>query len=205
MVDSSRLSKYSLFGGLLTEQIDEILPLMKYETYAAGEDIITEGEPNDRIRFIISGRAEVFKNALVLAECQTGDIVGEMEVLDMLPSAATVRAISPVEIASLSNTTLPEIYTSPNGTGGPVRRIGDGSFTAMSLTTVIIPNGITHIGADAFSGNSITSVIIPDSIISIGNGAFDNDFTAYYNSREDGKRAGTYTYDGSAWTLAGAD
>lgn len=92
------------------EQIDGILPLMMHETYAAGQNIITEGEPNDQIRFIISGRAEVLKNALVLAECQTGDIVGEMEVLDMLPSAATVRAISPVEIVSLSNTTLHEIY-----------------------------------------------------------------------------------------------
>ncbi|GHU93219.1 hypothetical protein FACS189479_04220 [Spirochaetia bacterium] len=110
MIDSSHLIKYSLFGGLMMEQIDEILPLMTHETYAAGEDIITEGEKNDRIRFIISGRAEVFKNALVLAECRTGDIVGEMEVLDMLPSAATVRAISPVEIVSLSNTTLHEIY-----------------------------------------------------------------------------------------------
>lgn len=92
------------------EQIDEILPLMKHETYAAGQNIITEGEPNDQIRFIISGRAEVFKNGLVLAECQMGDTVGEMEVLDMLPSAATVRAISTVEIASLSNTTLHGIY-----------------------------------------------------------------------------------------------
>ncbi|GHV60788.1 hypothetical protein AGMMS49587_03290 [Spirochaetia bacterium] len=110
MVDSSHLSRYSLFGGLLMEQIDGILPLMMHETYAAGQNIITEGEPNDQIRFIISGRAEVLKNALVLAECQTGDIVGEMEVLDMLPSAATVRAISPVEIVSLSNTTLHEIY-----------------------------------------------------------------------------------------------
>jgi CRP-like cAMP-binding protein len=110
MVDSSHLSKYSLFGGLLLEQIEELLPLMKHETYAAGEDIIAEGKRNDRIRFIISGRVEVLKNGLVLSERREGDTVGEMELLDMLPAAATVRSVGPVEVTSLSNTTLHEIY-----------------------------------------------------------------------------------------------
>jgi CRP-like cAMP-binding protein len=110
MVDSSDLSKYSLFGGLLVEQIDGILPLMKHETYAAGESIIAEGAPNDRIRFIISGRVEVLKNGLVLATNREGDTVGEMELLDMMPAAATVRALCPVEVTSLSTTALHEVY-----------------------------------------------------------------------------------------------
>ena len=33
MVKPSSLQKYSLFGGLLEEQIDRILPLMEMETY----------------------------------------------------------------------------------------------------------------------------------------------------------------------------
>jgi CRP-like cAMP-binding protein len=110
MVDSSHLSKYSLFGGLLMEQIEGIFPQMKHETYTAGENNIAAGDLNDRIRFIISGRVEVSKNGLVLAEFKAGDTFGEMEVLDMLPAAATVRALSPVEATSLSNATLHDVY-----------------------------------------------------------------------------------------------
>jgi CRP-like cAMP-binding protein len=43
-------------------------------------------------------------------EFKEGDTVGEMEVLDMMPSAATVRALEKVEVISLSNAALYEIY-----------------------------------------------------------------------------------------------
>jgi CRP-like cAMP-binding protein len=110
MVEPADLRKYSLFGGLLEEQIKTVLPLMKHETYAAGQNIIVEGEPNDRIRFIITGRVAVVKNGIILTEFKEGDTVGEMEVLDMMPSAATVRALNPVEVTSLSNKDLHEVY-----------------------------------------------------------------------------------------------
>jgi CRP-like cAMP-binding protein len=112
MVEISDLRKYSLFGGLLEDQIEKMLPLLKHETYAAGQNIIVEGEQNDRIRFIISGRVAVVKNGIILMEFKEGDTVGEMEVLDMMPSVATVQALSPVEVTSLSNKVLHEVYKS---------------------------------------------------------------------------------------------
>ncbi|GHV46376.1 hypothetical protein AGMMS49546_34270 [Spirochaetia bacterium] len=112
MVEPADLRKYSLFGGLLEEQIEKILPLMKHGSYNMGENIIHEGEPNDQIRFIISGRVAVVKNGIILMEFKEGDTVGEMEVLDMMPSVATVQALSPVEVTSLSNKDLHEVYKS---------------------------------------------------------------------------------------------
>jgi CRP-like cAMP-binding protein len=110
MVVSSALQKYSLFGGLLEDQIDRIRPLMEQETFEPGDDIIVEGTPNDRIRFILEGRVAVLKQGITLSEFGEGDAFGEMEVLDVMPSAATIRALSPARTMAISNRNLREIY-----------------------------------------------------------------------------------------------
>jgi CRP-like cAMP-binding protein len=110
MVKSSALQKYSLFGGLLEEQINQILPLMEQEDYQAGENIIVEGQPNDKIRFILNGRVAVVKNHVTLIEFNEGDAFGEMEVLDVMPSAATNVALEPTRVMSISNRALRSLY-----------------------------------------------------------------------------------------------
>jgi CRP-like cAMP-binding protein len=110
MIESSELRKYSFFGGLMPEQIDSVFLLMQHEKYEAGADIIREGDENGRVLFIVSGRVAVVKKGLTLVEFKEGEAVGEMEVLDMQPAAASIRAISPVEVASLSHSALHEVY-----------------------------------------------------------------------------------------------
>ncbi|MDR1278623.1 MAG: cyclic nucleotide-binding domain-containing protein [Treponema sp.] len=110
MVESAAFQKYSLFGGLLDEQIDRIRLLMEQENYTAGDNIIVEGERNDRIRFILEGRVAVLKGGIALAEFGEGDFFGEMEVLDVMPSAASAKAMSAVRVMSISNKALREIY-----------------------------------------------------------------------------------------------
>ncbi|MDR1596442.1 MAG: cyclic nucleotide-binding domain-containing protein [Treponema sp.] len=110
MVNSSSLQKYSLFGGLLEEQIDNILPLMEQENYEPGTAIIVEGEPNNKIRFILEGQVTAEKNGVTLFEFKEGDTFGEMEVLDVMPSVATIKALSPTRVMSISNRALRSIY-----------------------------------------------------------------------------------------------
>jgi CRP-like cAMP-binding protein len=110
MVETSRLQKYSLFGGLLEDQIDRIKPLMEPENYEPGDDIIVEGTRNDRIRFLLEGRVAVVKRGVVLSEFGEGDAFGEMEVLDVMPSVATIKALEHVKLVSISNKSLREIY-----------------------------------------------------------------------------------------------
>jgi CRP-like cAMP-binding protein len=110
MIDPTALQKYSLFGGLLEDQIDRILPFMEHEIYSSGDVIIAEGTPNDRIRFIIEGLVAVVKDGVELATFKEGDFFGEMEVLDVMPSAATIVARKPTQVLSISNRALREIY-----------------------------------------------------------------------------------------------
>jgi hypothetical protein len=69
------------------------------------------------------------------------------------------------------------------------------------LTSVTIPEGVTEIGYRAFSCNQLTSVTIPKGVKKIGTGAFDNEFGAFYESN--GKKAGTYLFDGKDWSYKG--
>lgn len=46
-------------------------------------------------------------------------------------------------------------------------------YICSSLTSVVIPEGVTSIGDSAFSGcKSLTSIVIPEGVTSIGNSAF---------------------------------
>ncbi|MDR1373923.1 MAG: cyclic nucleotide-binding domain-containing protein [Treponema sp.] len=110
MIESVALQKYSLFGGLLMEQINTIIPLMTRESYEPGADIITEGAPNDKIRFILEGRVAVVKKGIILSEFGEGDAFGEMEVLDVMPSIATIKTLTHTKVMSISNRCLREIY-----------------------------------------------------------------------------------------------
>lgn len=110
MVDSTALQKYSLFGGLLPDDIEFVRSLMGQEGYSTGETIIVEGERNDRIRFILEGSIQVLRRGIVINEICEGEFFGEMEVLDVMPSIATIKALRPVRVATISNRALHEIY-----------------------------------------------------------------------------------------------
>jgi CRP-like cAMP-binding protein len=109
LIGASALKDYSLFGGLLPEEIEAILPLMGSASYDAGAEIMREGEPNDRIHFILEGGVEVVKGGIALARLGEGDTFGEMEFLDVMPAAATVRALVPATVATISNRALHEL------------------------------------------------------------------------------------------------
>ena len=110
MVKSESLQKYSLFGGLLEEQIQSLIPLMKEESYNPGELIITEGSANDKIFFIIEGQVSVSKRDVELSRFGEGEAFGEMEVLDVMSATASIKSISQVTALSISNRALHQIY-----------------------------------------------------------------------------------------------
>jgi CRP/FNR family transcriptional regulator, cyclic AMP receptor protein len=109
VIEASAFRNYSLFGGLLPEEIEAIRPLMGVASYDRGVDIMREGEPNDRIHFILEGTVEVVKGGVPLIRLAEGDTFGEMEFLDVMPAAATVRSVAPSTVATISNLALHEL------------------------------------------------------------------------------------------------
>ncbi|PKL23881.1 MAG: cyclic nucleotide-binding protein [Spirochaetae bacterium HGW-Spirochaetae-3] len=111
MVDTAALQAYSLFGGLSAEQIGLIRPLMGAAIFEAGEIIIAEGKPNDSIYFIIEGRVGVSRRGVAIVELPEGQTFGEMELLDVMPSVATVTAVVPVRVVTISNRCVRAVYS----------------------------------------------------------------------------------------------
>jgi len=99
-----------MFDGLEKEQIDHILNLMKQEVFEEGEDIVVEEGPNDKIHFILEGRVSVIKHEVTLMELEEGDVFGEMEVLEILPVEATIRAALKTKLLTLSVGALGELF-----------------------------------------------------------------------------------------------
>jgi len=110
MMQPSTLQKYALFGGLMEEQIERLIPFMVEEKFTPEEIIITEGKPSDKIFFIIEGQVAVIKKDLVLARFSEGDTFGEIEVLDVMPAVASIKALSNVTVMTISNKSLRDIY-----------------------------------------------------------------------------------------------
>jgi CRP-like cAMP-binding protein len=105
-IDSSHLRQHSLFGGLMNDQIDAVVPLMQVQNFKEGDYIIQEGQPNDRIYFILEGRVEALKKGMRLFVFEEGTTFGEMEVLDIMATEASIRCMVPTKVMFLSNRAL---------------------------------------------------------------------------------------------------
>ena len=94
----------------MEEQIEKLIPFMTKEKFAPEEIIITEGKPSDKIFFIIEGQVAVLKKDKTLTRFSEGDTFGEVEVLDVMPAVASIKALSNVTVMTISNKSLRDIY-----------------------------------------------------------------------------------------------
>ncbi len=105
------LRTHSLFGGLGDAALVRIRESLTRRTYPPGAEIIREGDSGGNLYLIHQGSAEVLKKdpedperpPCRLALLQEGESFGEMELIDIQPAAATVRAREETEVLLLSN------------------------------------------------------------------------------------------------------
>jgi CRP-like cAMP-binding protein len=106
-----QLKRYSLFGGITDAAFARIRPLVHLEHYDEGDNVVSEGSINDRVFFICSGSVDVLKHlegqgtesCRRITVMKTGDTFGEMELIDVQPCAATVRARESTVTLTLSS------------------------------------------------------------------------------------------------------
>lgn len=105
----------ALFGGLDDKHLEKVASLLKEEHFSKGTVIIKEADKGDKMYMIAKGNVEILKYNTKLKEQEQiatlseGDSFGEMELIDIQPRCATVKAISDVECVSLSNFNLLEL------------------------------------------------------------------------------------------------
>ena len=93
------LKRVDLFEDLDRRSLEAIANAAVEQTYTAGQEIVRQGDTGVGAFIIKKGRVEAVQdragNEHKLAEMKTGDVFGEMALLDEFPRSATVRAIEP--------------------------------------------------------------------------------------------------------------
>jgi cAMP-binding proteins - catabolite gene activator and regulatory subunit of cAMP-dependent protein kinases len=89
------------FADLPEEDLRDILRVAEPAAFAAGEEIVTEGDVGDAMYIVLSGIAEVDVGGR-FHRLTAGDFFGEMALITAKKRLATVKAAEPVEVLRIS-------------------------------------------------------------------------------------------------------
>ena len=107
------LNRVELLAGLPGEVLGRLAKRMEREEVAPGTVLVREGEPGDRFYVVFAGMLAVsqagFGGRNVL---RPGDYFGEVALAMDVPRTATVRALTPVTLASCDRETF-DTYIRP--------------------------------------------------------------------------------------------
>jgi serine/threonine protein kinase len=87
-------------------EIHEVLRASAWREYAPGEEIVKEGEIDDRFYVVVSGKCRVERYGVRVGSLGTGDCFGETSYVPGAKRNATVRAAIPVTVLRVSSTLL---------------------------------------------------------------------------------------------------
>ena len=105
-VDIERLRAIPLFTNLADEELMVVADRFLLERYAAGEVVVRQGDPGDKLYTISRGQLDVSiahgGGEQHIALLKEGNYFGEMAVLTGEPRTATVRTTMPTQLYSLA-------------------------------------------------------------------------------------------------------
>ncbi|HEX3737715.1 MAG TPA: MFS transporter [Solirubrobacterales bacterium] len=91
----------SIFEPLPVATVERLSHDLSPVGFAAGEDVIVQGERGDRFFVIESGQVEVFENGKFRRNEGPGESFGEIALLHSVPRTATVRTTEPTRLLAL--------------------------------------------------------------------------------------------------------
>ena len=106
-VSTLLLRNVPLFSGLPEGQLALLTRVVGRKAYPRNTTIIAAGDPTDALYIVISGRLKVMMSddegrEVILAILGQGEFFGEMGLIDEAPRSATVIAIEPCELLTIS-------------------------------------------------------------------------------------------------------
>jgi serine/threonine protein kinase len=90
-------------------EIWEVLRASDWHEYKEGEDIVREGEMDDRFYIIVSGQAAVDTNGKSLGILKNGACFGETSYVHGAKRTASIRAKGPVTILRVSSSLMEQV------------------------------------------------------------------------------------------------
>lgn len=120
------LRRLPLFADLPESDLHRLCRLAERVRFPAGSVVMEEGSPGDGLYIVTAGDLEVVKREsgrdLVLARLGTGELLGEMSLLEHTPRSATVRAVTDAEALVIQPEAFREfIASSPDAAAAILR------------------------------------------------------------------------------------
>jgi CRP-like cAMP-binding protein len=107
------LSRIGLLATLSGETLARLAQNMVREDLPAGAGVVTEGESGDRFYVVLSGMLSVSQRSRGTQNVlRPGDYFGEVALAMNMPRTASVRALTPVTVASCDRETFDQ-YVRP--------------------------------------------------------------------------------------------
>jgi serine/threonine protein kinase len=105
------LRRLRFFHDFSHEEIWELLRASEWREYGADDEIVREGELDDRFYVIVSGRVQVAAGGRVVGTLADGDCFGESSYIAGVKRNSTIRAETAVTLLSVSATLLEQVST----------------------------------------------------------------------------------------------
>ena len=106
------LRRLKFFHDFSHGEILEVMRASQWQDYATDEEIVKEGEMDDRFYIIVSGQCAVERHSKRLGALDTGDCFGEASYVQGAKRTATIRAGSAVTVLKVSSTLLEQVSAS---------------------------------------------------------------------------------------------
>ena len=100
------LRRLRFFHDFSHAEIWEILRASDWRSYQAGEEIVREGEMDDRFYIIVSGAVSVESGGRAIGQLMEGDCFGETSYVTGAKRTATISAAGEVTLVRVSSTLL---------------------------------------------------------------------------------------------------
>lgn len=105
------IERVDLFHGLSREELVKIFSKGMTMRVTKGETIFHKGTVGSQMYVVLGGKVGVFDGNKQLAELRTGDMFGEMALVNREPRSATVIAMEESKLFVLSEHTFQQLLT----------------------------------------------------------------------------------------------
>jgi eukaryotic-like serine/threonine-protein kinase len=108
----SLLRRLKFFHEFSHAEIMEVMRASHWQDYGLGEEIVKEGEMDDRFYIIVSGNCAVERNGGTVGLLSLGECFGETSYVQGAKRSATIRATDGVTVLKVSSTLLEQVSAS---------------------------------------------------------------------------------------------
>ena len=102
-MDPNRLTAIPIFSQLSSEEANRLAAFATETSAAEGQILMKEGDYSVELIAIEEGTADVIQGGKRIASLKTGDLIGEMGLLEREPRNADVIATSPMRLIKLTH------------------------------------------------------------------------------------------------------